>query len=506
MLKIIIADDEELIRKRLITRIDWESLGFNHVYEACHGEEVMELIKENTPDILITDIRMPVLDGIELVKKIRDEKFDIEVIVISGFADFKYAQNMLRYGVEDYILKPIGKELLIDAVIKVKEKVFRKITRQQELKDKLLRDVYKGYLPVEGQEKDLITGQYFICKLFIEDKKADELQDGALAIIMEVFDRYFTILLIHESMNKIVLLVEGINQDTRRCINDIFIEINDYQSSGFNFSIYYTELCNDIKDIISFKKQIETVERIRPFLGLKQLVRLADSKVYEEDEFETLLIWIERIIKCINNEEKDLLQETVNMLFDEFQRARLSFEYIIKLCFQMLNHIYRYMQENGKVNFDIKLIYKKVFRDLDHFEFLEDLKIFVFELLDSHLKIIINSEKDSIKYYIEKAISYIENNYTKDISLNIISRHIGLSDTYLSHIFKEYTGINYSEYLRNWRIEKACDLLKHSGLKVYEVATKVGINNSRYFGDVFKEKLGITPNEFKNKYRGTTNE
>ena len=503
MLKIIIADDEELIRKRLITRIDWESYGFSHIYEATNGEEVIELIKENAPELLITDIRMPVKDGIELVKEIRKENYDIEIIVISGFADFQYAQNMMKYGVGDYILKPIKKELLIEAVLKINNKIFEKNVRQKEAKAKYLIDAYNG----SQLSEDVVYEkcQYLICKVIIETGNELILYEEIKTIVKTRFDDFFKVVCIDEKSNKFTLFLEIYNQNIEESLKNIFVNLNE-NNYGYTCSIYYTEVCNNTLEINRLKTDVEKIDKIRPFLGPKKLVSINDIVLNEEDDFETIMSWVDRIIKCLNKEEKEPLEKTVVELFDEFLQFSLSYEFIIKTCFQIVNLIYKYMYENGKVNVDIKLIYKKVFSDLDKIEFFDDLRCFIYELLNNHARVISNTEKDSIKYYVEKAISYIEDNYSKEISLNNLSSHIGLSDTYLSHIFKEYTGINYTEYLRNKRVEKACELLKTSDLKVYEVAVSVGINNSRYFGDVFKEKIGITPNEYKTRYRGDSNE
>lgn len=510
MFKLLIADDEEIIRKRLVMKIEWNSLGFEVIGEASNGLELLELIKRLKPDVVLTDIRMPLMDGIELVEKVKEENIDTEIIVLSGFAEFEYAQKMLRLGVKDYILKPIDKEQIYKVFEALKYKLNEKNNKFRDLKSKFIIDIFMNNLSdVQIEEKNYefyhSDKLFSIVNLQIDEFTLHQEEITNKDILKNIFTSEFNCILVSESKDDIFYFVEVDNSE--RYINILestFEKVNQFlQELGLHYSVsfFYDFPNDDLKEINKIRNKIFKTKKERAYLGPKVFKKASEEKKLVNNQFIYPFEIEENIIKSFNAQDLITLQTNVAMFFSKFKEQDVEFAVVSNMSFQLLNHIYRYLRENNKTNGRIRDIFKQIFSDFNKYEFFETLEGFIKYLLKCTLIETKNISEGFLNLYMEKAIKFIDLRYSEDIGLDEVAEHVGLSSAYMSHIFKKELNISFVQYLKDKRLKEAIRLLKDTNLKVYEVAEKIGFNNTRYFSDVFRAEIGVNPLEYRNKFR-----
>ncbi len=359
MLKLIIADDEEIIRDRLINKIPWNTYGFEIVGEAENGKDLYEMTHLLRPDAVMLDIKMPIMDGIEYAKRIRNDGFDTEIVVLSGYGEFEYARAFINIGVFDYILKPLNKKDIGD--------VFKRLR-------------YK-----------------------IEKQKTSA----------NMFKREF-----------------------------------------------------DIDNLIVCSSEMESA-----------------------------------LIKSLRTINYDFFVNTVDGLFDLFKKCNIEFSDVLHNIFYMLNYLYRYIRESNKYSESIKETFKLLITKCDKFDNLEKLKEFVVTTMKTVFDDMSEKGSPKVNTSFDKALKYIEEHYMEEITLEKVSEYIGVSCGYLSSIFKKENDVSFVTHLRNRRIEEAIKLLTTTNKKVYEVAENCGFQTPRYFSEIFKSTVGMTPLEYRKMHK-----
>lgn len=375
MYRVLIVEDEKPLREKMFNNIDWEANEY-YTYQACNGEEALAILKKESIDILITDIQMPGMNGMELAGKAKEINSDIKVIIISGHAEFEYAQQSIRLGVYDYLLKPFRSQRLLEVVNKSREKILRENENKREM-DKLKKEISE-YIRLNQLNKTfnwLTDDQFFEKQSLIMDN------------------------------NKLYqVLKTGCEEELMAEVELILEELESFKSDQQRFFI----LLNNII-LFTFKTMKE--------LGYSfaDLMEVIDSQYFEQLEIDNL------------EEMKDWL----------------------KRFFSNINQMISYRQDNRN----------------------EEL--------------------------VREVKAYIQNHYTRGITLNELASQFSVSTGYLSKMFLDYVGENFTEYLNMIRVNKAKELLKTTDKKIYQIADQVGFNDSYYFSSWFKKIVGVTPTTYR---------
>ncbi len=527
-LKLMIVDDEYLIRQYIRNCIDWEKLGYTIVGELGTAQGALQLAEELKPDVVLTDICMPGLDGLSFAGLLKGICPNVRVIAVTGHDDFEYAQRGIRVGLDNYLLKPIDEKELETVALEVKESIL-----SQQSQDKLFRE-----LSDYRKQNEPIVREYYLRKLLEPDLHKDSLSEKAVASLLPgkegfyqtaviSFDDFSQILLgreiekgnkdwmsrylekelehkniywVLDKFEHIVLLCreEDFSWDT------FMAELEGKWKKMFHFPIYYGIGDGEglLKDI--YKSYITANNR------LNSAIVFGDNQYQEEmiiSRFEGIanpisMEDLKKLYAYIETDSPAKVEELVDHWFENWKNINFMDLFYLKL--QLLNAVFYIYSMNTKeeASFDFHEDYKEYYQRIFQ---IPTLKLLQECFLDMCRKIMnmFHDEKSvrpstliyAVKEYVTMHLSDVE------LTLAGTAEKFYLNSSYLSRIFKKEMGVSFVEYVNSLRIEKAKSLLEETDLKIYEVAEKVGTGNANYLGILFKKAVGCTPYEYRSKKR-----
>jgi two-component system response regulator YesN len=525
----MIVDDEPIIRMGLKKIIAWEEYGFKIVCEARDGEEALKLLDEHSIDFIVSDIKMHKINGIELLRTIRDRKLDTFVLLLSGYDEFSYAQEGIRLGAFDYILKPIDSEKLKNILIKVYEKLKMKEKKEQEYSinkimsgEKILYDLLRGKnlimiddyitqynLPlIKGKIQvaifeinDIVVGKDDID----DDAQWNNLEDRFRNIIEEELKKsdidHFHVL--DEDLGKKIIIVQterdielqAFNEKFIFCLKDIFRRVNEELQTKTNVGIgnSYNQIYSIYKSYLNAKEAL----RYKYVLGTNRMIHISELQEKRQENFvypvEKEKALIDSIIlgkEDSLNMLRELTEEIAQILNFDMFKINIAFTQVIYDIYNTVLKKYSFLEDV----YDLSQMIKVGFMGVDTFENIEK------QLTDNIMGLI-----GAIKEYnlnqndniVQKACEYVLSNIDKDIKLTSMASYLNISKNYLCSIFKQQTGENFLEYVTKAKMERAKILLKKHDYKVYEVSEVLGYRETAYFSKLFKKHTGYNPAEYK---------
>lgn len=485
MLKIVIADDEKFIRKRLMQCIDWDSLGYEVVGEAADGQKLYEIIQSENPDVVITDIKMPVIDGLDVIDKVKRQGYKTEFIVISGYEEFEYAQRSIEIGVFSYVLKPIDKEKLINII----RKLTKKITGTHDL-PQMKKKLFK-----EGK---VIDGGVIAMILYYDEVVNTDI---VAAITRQCIDTHLSVCYnVDENKKHVILVYKCKGEDEYSLISNMFYDINKNVSniSESAVSIYYSNKIFNEDDLNETVELLRKTEEYRPYIGKRRL-----------EELRTVLRPRKlNITATPDTIEIDLLKYTeefafsrIKFMFKELPLPDMNMKMVKSTCLLFTNYLYCALIKNNLSDDNIKTIFREFIEKFETYEFIETMQEAVVNLIDELRNSVLTDDTEGDEnYIISQSIKYIEDNIQNDISLREIADSMEISYGYLSRLFNQERYGGFVAQLRQRRIKRAKELLRSSNMKIYEIAYETGFKNAKYFSEVFKKETGVTAVEYrKNK-------
>lgn len=533
MLKMILADDEYIVRDGLRNIIPWEEYGIEVVAEASDGQEAYSLCQELNPDILFTDIRMPIMDGLEVAMKLQEQGSSTRIIIISGIQDFTYAKTALDVNAEGYILKPVKINELKDVIRKVVSRINMERNSQEKLlkmknqlhenmpvmRENFLRNVIAGIhskeqdmdekiqffsIPFNKNEK-LVTAvlqiddyNNTICDYKEENKQL--LLFSVNNIIEEIVNNYDSGLCITMNENEFVLifneksLLAGkhmeICEEIVSCLNK-FLKIS--------VSIGVGDPANDLSNLNQSYKDALSALQGRFYTGKNSILNAKDVNVKNKNiEFPNLYEKENKFINCLKLGDSDGTAKTLDEIFEFFcSNNSLPVGYVQSICMELVciasRNMYELDENIDNIVANRTAILEKIYRTENIFE-LKDYMLSVFHHISDYFSSKYNQKNSKA---INKIKEIIKRHYMKNIGVSEISSEIYLSPNYISLIFKKETGQTITEYLTEVRMTAAKELLKTTDFKVFEIAEMVGYENPHYFSTVFKKFTGIHPQKYR---------
>lgn len=534
MYSLMIVDDKLDSIKAMQKLINWEEEGIEKVTLASNGKEALNKALEQMPDIIITDIRMPVMDGLKLTEEIKKLNNDTKIIIISGYDEFAYARKALQLGTEEYLLKPATIEDIKNSIRKAIESISKnRSSKKEELELKkcvqdsidVLKEDYLNLI-VRSKVKDIeamkkkfqtlnikLNAENFLCcivhmdnyRRLTYDKSVEEIQIMIFTLhtminkcmnnnnceVFQCSEKEFCVIFNYDSKDNLKSFIEYIIDIMDKCRTSIKSVMNATATIGIGKT--YTSASKIGK---SFADALESIE-YRIILGKDKTIYINDTvKMNLIDQLNTHEL-IKSIISSVRLGDETSVVKKIEDFEDNIRKQKSYDPIDIKgLMFDMLtmsNYVISdYEIENQGLNIGIKELKKSI----DSYSFLEDLienfKIYLCSLSN----LVKTNRRGKERTDIEDAIKFIEENYYKDISLKDVAKQINLSPSYLSMLFKECKGENFINIITKYRMEEAKRLLSFNKYKVYEVASKVGYSDRRYFSDVFKKYFGVNPTEY----------
>lgn len=524
MWKVVIADDEKLICRLIETLVDWQSLDMQVVGKAGNGLEAIQMVKELHPHLLITDIRMPGCDGLELIRQARENSPDIEIVIISGYAHFEYAKTAIAYGVGNYILKPINQEELNKTLQKIALRLEEREGRgqaeaggesgqlsPQRLRESFIRELLDGRRKFTREELATeyqlhIQGcqlQPFFLKL---DLNEEELSEPARVIIRQKVDEMFQAVLLplctegalylRDFAGYGVLVYPPQEQDpVRRGLRELLkrLEANRSLFGQVEFTIglgHSTQDPNELTQSLAAAR-LAVEERLTEGRGRVFEEVPPDSSIPRQAILNHYTKLVDHGIEVLDDGALQLARESLRaaILTEPRVRGREIIELILDAgrIFALragigdgaIQDFQRRCVQRGRMEL--------LFQELErlHTQTLQELR----------------SRKESEDARpIRLAKQFVQENYEKNITLEDVCSAVGFSSAYFSALFKKETGEGFSKYLTQVRIDRAKELLRETDLPVAEVCEAVGYSDRKHFTQTFHKMTGVNPAEFRRLY------
>jgi two-component system, response regulator YesN len=538
MLSLLIVEDEDVTREGLTTLIDWESLGIKICGLAANGVEALRVLENEQADLVLTDIRMPLMDGLQLVSQIRERKWDISVILLSGYGDFEYAQRALRLGISDYLVKPCSPDEIQNVFTKISKEILkqRKFTDEMKgleqqlhvniplVKTQILQQ-WLNFPPLvtenrREQQKSVrmnLGFEHVIVVAFrIDNKTIDNLNYSstdfellsfaASNIIKETLEQALLqpIEVVKEQDNIVVIcngymewMEEKLNTGLTRVLANLKEFLMVTVSAGISNSTPDINLLH-----IAYEEALNALE-LRFYRGSGKFYFYQDIAELKKENLPTNINQLE-LLKL----EQSALEHLRAGLFAEvltdterwlefFQADYTHSRKQINLrTLSFLDRMMQLTKEKKNTETDLFQELGSIDEQVSRIETLEELAGFVYRTIRQIIEAL-NSHKTP-KRKVQQTQDYIAEHYnSSSLSLAGVAKALFVSSTYLSTLFKQELGINFLDYVHQYRIEKAKALLQSKDQKIHTVAKEVGYFDEAHFTKTFKKWTGMLPSQYK---------
>lgn len=514
MITILVAEDQTLIQKDICRKIEKTEKNVKIIGTAINGEEAYQKILTLHPDILITDIRMPLQSGLELIRRLRSENIPISTVILSGYRDFEYAKEAMKLNVDEYLLKPVSIEDLVFVLDSLEEKLTaRKDSRLKEAlrsmlhtrSPQILPDIFSqlnyptyflvlmnldsccrfsimDFLPFESELNQILNSGLFSKYLSREEQHfvfdGDTYNEKLFLFCLRTTTEKKLIYLLQELRSEI----EKITQSVTFCVGAPLTTLSVMGMESRILRMHTEEQLVFEKSSILHARDLLSAKEVQPGHPLDQKQLEQFRFCIQTQNLTELLKELHNFLdqcKTRNTTQKELAQHINKILaycFPELSRKSMT---NLKLEIdEYISNAKTYKELDSSLSFLFRQNYKKVYQDSHSFTEPEKLV-------------------DDIK-------KYMDANFSREININDIAVHFSITPAYLSRIFKKYADVKPIDYLTNCRIQHACHYFTHSQLSVKDVAQLCGYSNQYYFSKAFKQETQLSPTEYRIQNQETT--
>ena len=542
MLKIFLAEDEVVVRETIKRMIPWEELGFELVGEAADGEMALPLLIRQQPDLLITDIKMPFMDGLTLARLAKKEIPGLKVVILSGYDDFNYAKRAIGIGVEDYLLKPITKNALIERLSEIRSRYEHEKT-QKEYYEKFQRemqayeknssrdffealvggsmDMMEVYKRAEKLGLDIVAEAY---NVLIFTMNCDEDFSGqrdeyssweaeSLELLENFFAGHSSAMLFRSNIFSYGVLLKGqretIEENTRACVD----EIRKILSRQDGRREWFLAVGQSVERLSQIQKSYHTASR-----AFSQRY-LYDENILYYDEMETMEhpggqaetednAYLQKVdVNALNPAilqkflSNGLQEETENFVKDYFYAiGQEPMESLVFRNYVILN-----------VRFSVISFIKGLGCDTNEMESADTVEVlaesgknmesaiaYAKKMISQAIEIRDQNSGNKNRSILKTAVDFIDSHYMdEEISLNTVANVANVSSNHFSALFSQNMGQTFIEYLTSLRMNKAKELLRCTGMRSSEIAGEIGYKDAHYFSYLFKKTQGMTPSDYR---------
>lgn len=535
MLKVLIADDEKNICLMIQKLIIWENYDMEVIGLVHNGVEAVQVMEEKRPDIIISDIRMPGYDGLELVQKAHDMGLAADFVIISGYKYFEYAHKALNLGVEHYLLKPIDKQELeetLGKIVQKRKKDIQKAEEEAELKEQAQysrRKIQKHFLSsimgksgsVEELELNHVNTEYQCefeqgCFVAIFAKLDSEVKDqdltGLLHMMEEIIDqdlqggdKEYINSIMKSGVISIVNYRTELQEETRIGLEKPLVKMRREleKFNGYHITMGISSEKNSIGEIADSIQEAIYAIKCRGKAGLDRIIYYEQLR-YQEVPLQSILgekniREIENMVEALDYEalHGEILKSYEIIKGTAFFSPVAVYDYLEQITGILLN-VLKNNQTGDAMLHQMEDDLEKV---LDFYTNLDEMVYRFTETASNYFGKIIADKKNRSQLPIRMAKQYVQENYNRQVSLEDVAEAINLSPAYLSTMFKKEMGINFSDFLISCRMEAAKELLKTTDLPIAEVSEQVGYTDSRYFSKTFNKVVGLKPSVYRKLYQ-----
>lgn len=526
---VLLVDDEEEVIQVIRKKVNWEGLGFSVIGYSNNGVKALEMMEEFQPDVVMTDIRMPYMDGMELAHRIKTDYPATKILIFTGFDEFEYAKEAVHLEVEEYILKPVSSQELTNVFSQLKIKLDQEISEKRNVE--ILKNYYLDSLP-------LLQANFYT--MLIEGRIPQEELDKYLADYQISFPGpYYCCLVIHtsssnvpENMNplllstsvrkqaeerlgkkwqakcfsylgKLVLLVQLQNENelpelTDEC--DRFCRYA-YRIIGATVTVGIGPVCDQMPDLAQSYSGAREAVSYRVIFGASRAINIKEiapqttsrSASSNEEAFSQLF-------KTISLGSTEEVSEAVDQYLNHVSFPVKSLQQHHIDMMELVTALCRFLENNDIAIEDISEDMDKLYISLIDLE-PEELRRWLINTSLSIRERIISVRNQSTRSFVSGAQEYVRMNYgDADLSLDRICEELGVSNSYFSTVFKRETGKSFIAYLTDYRMDQASRQLIETNEKSYIIAKNVGYTDPNYFSYVFKRRFGVSPSKYRTEY------
>ncbi len=538
MYKILLVDDEILVRDAIRENIDWKGMDCELVGDCENGQQAAEFVQNHEVDIVLTDICMPYMDGMELSHFLHDNYPDIIIVIFSGFGEFEYAKRAIQYNVSEYMLKPITAMELTKVIERMKEKVD---ARQKEknkiqilmrdsqgykknanmIRSKTIealvnctRDVKESLDELEKMGINMDASSYRVA-VFDMDLYSDlyqidteKRQESALMAFVlynvsdEIVNEKKAGVAYQEGSNRVCVVFMGNKtKEGSALIRETCQEIKDKVKEviGIEVSMGIGSWVRSPGELIFSHRMAEKAIQRRYLLGGNLLIDMEDD---ETDQVISIQDYLEQLKNAIKTGKKEEMGRILDEIEAEIRGALVDKSYACVYLQQVIRVIGNSVQSMVSDGADIIMEREKLLKAVTEQKCFQAAADLVRAYAQKMFEELTNYNSSAGQRQASLAMDYIRNHYMDtELSLNSICSYLNISTSYFSTIFKDITGETFVEALTRTRMEKAKELLENTTLKNYEIAEKVGFSDPHYFGIAFKKMTGKTPTEYAREKR-----
>lgn len=491
MIKVLVAEDEPPIMRANIAIIEAANKDFKVIATANNGKRAIEELEKQKIDVVFTDIKMPIMDGLELVEYIKEKYPNIITVITSGYSDFEYARRGIEFKVQDYILKPVSKVKISTLLENIKSEISKRnhekkkniFLEKNEKVDSELSDsewtvilVCAGVLPIYENDM-MLPAAAFWDKICLKEIISDIIKEGQEYVILR-----------GSTVAERVIVIESKENESPEISEKIF---NELRNKGITITLSY-------KTKTKMGKVDKATHKLRE--NMRKRIILTQSQILRYDELVESTMepkyskkQVELIGECLRTEESTKLKSYILEIFSQMEEGNATQEDMVSFFDMIINYCYFNTElVKKKINRVKKDLYETIINFIDYESTAEDVAYILSEIIEDKPQLIKQPK------LINEIQEYLKANYKESISNTVLSKKFGFVPSYISRVFKQYNdGISPGEYLSNYRIEKAKKIMQDNPeLMVKEIADMVGFNDAYYFSKTFKKKTGMWPTKY----------
>jgi YesN/AraC family two-component response regulator len=528
MLNIILVDDEPIVRLTIQTLGPWQNYGFQFAFEAANGQEALEQLKsDDNIDIVLTDISMPKMNGIELIQRVKTINPNIPIIVLSAYNDYPYVRDAFKLGIQDYILKSdLSFESLLKLFEKVKENIDTTNRHLKEindntilLKQKVIEDLLTGVQINATREKleslhvKIKNTNNVVCLFEVDDYKLleDKYDNEILAKINHSITNIFSQKIIAYNIGEALCLSKGryvliasfegehsssvMFQKLNQLINDIKYSLSELLNISVTVGV--SAFTDGLENIPSLYQQALQTIKFRLVWGKgktinqQDILNITNTAQIDISSFKKELI---AAIESLDTAEAQSVLRKLKQYLIGQNSSKINVVY--SLYIEIIYYVFNYL--NGKDLRPEDIFDQEVnfYNKINECETIDEINQF---LENTFVKIIfeLKQKNENIPVKLKKAREYIRAHYHENISLTSLAEYLNVSEAYISRLFTKEIGESFINYVTTLRIAKAKELLKNSNLSINEISERVGYYNQEHFSRIFKKHEGCSPNKYR---------
>jgi len=473
--KVLLVDDEYMIPMGLKKLVDWKSLGFEVVAVAESANEALSIMEEQRIDLVITDVTMPEINGLEFIEAAQKQQFEFEFMILSGYQEFSYLKSGLQLGAVNYLMKPVNKQELLDTLKKVSERLNQQVYQknQQEIhQENLLAQWLNDELDERGEEEvsQLLTSEKIWTVLLVQ---VDRLKGQ---IVTNWLREHCHCVYFQRNLGDatlLTLLCQGIQEE-------MFLAFMERQFGSGNWWVSVGEKGRAVEDIpISYQS-------VKDSLQLHQFYNYPERIVYAEKmQGQHQLMDFSEFNRLLRDNKLHEAEISLQNLFMQIHHLTIAPENARQIAFLLFMDIRRelLLLEDEE--------YLSVVDKISNAVHIDELRDLLLQTLREQ------KEHTSYSENVARVVQIIQESYQEELTLKDVANQLFLNAMYLGQLFKKETKKSFSQYLNHYRIEKAKQLLSRTEDNVNEVALAIGYNNTTYFSKKFKNIVGVSPKDFR---------